>query len=142
MRTAKELDTCSGRLPGDVEDDMLGRIDRQKRGTARGSPRRSRTAKAAHISRRAMKLCCAHERGGWGRLSVDGSGQHNLNRSEDPWSRAIKSLAWRCSTEQVASDSERRVLCWRGGARRMDANLITRRARGAEVEPTGGQGSA
>jgi hypothetical protein len=36
MRTAKELDTCSGRLPGDVEDDMLGRIDRQKRGTAGG----------------------------------------------------------------------------------------------------------
>jgi hypothetical protein len=26
MRTAKELDTRSGRLPGDVEDDMLGRI--------------------------------------------------------------------------------------------------------------------
>src|SRR5262245_62212716 len=88
MRTAKELDTCSGRLPGDVEDDMLGRIDRQKRGTTRGSPRRSRTAKAAHISRRAMKLCCAHEWGGWGRLSVDGSRQHNSNRSEGPWSRA------------------------------------------------------
>jgi hypothetical protein len=88
MRTAKELDVCSGRLPGDVEDDMLGRIDRQKRGTttkanvdtaaleligvglpgvveggmsgrnmqrklgsARGSPRRSRTAKAPHINR-------------------------------------------------------------------------------------------
>jgi hypothetical protein len=26
MRTAKELDACSGRLPGDVEDDMLGRL--------------------------------------------------------------------------------------------------------------------
>src|SRR5215831_14391646 len=88
MRTAKELDTCSGRLPGDVEDDMLGRIDRRKRGTTRGSPRRSRTAKAAHISRSAMKLCCACEWGGSGRLSVDGLGQHNPNRSEDPWSRA------------------------------------------------------
>jgi hypothetical protein len=88
MRTAKELDTCSGRLPGDVEDDMLGKIDGQKRGTARGSPRRSRTAKASHISRRAMKLGCACEWGGSGRLSVDGSGQHNPNRSEDPWSRA------------------------------------------------------
>jgi hypothetical protein len=61
MRTAKELDTCSGRLPGDVEDDMLGRIDRRKRGTARGSPRRSRKAKAAQISRSAMKLYCACE---------------------------------------------------------------------------------
>src|SRR5512138_462950 len=90
MRTAKELDTCSGRLPGDAEDDMLGRIDRQKCGTTRGSPRRSRTAKAAHISRRAMKLCCAREWGGWGRISVDGSGQQNLNRSEGPWSRATQ----------------------------------------------------
>ena len=34
MRTAKELDTCSGRLPGDVEDDMLGRIEQVKRGTS------------------------------------------------------------------------------------------------------------
>jgi len=87
-RTAKELDVCSGRLPGDVEDDMLGRIDRRKRGTTRGSPRRSRTAKAARISRRAVKSRCAREWGGWGRLSVDGSGQHNPNRSEGPWSRA------------------------------------------------------
>src|SRR5262249_24102645 len=38
---------------------------------SRGWPRRSRTAKAAHISRRAMKLCCAREWGGWGRVSVD-----------------------------------------------------------------------
>src|SRR5262249_30307094 len=128
MRTAKELDTCSGRLPGDVEDDMLGRIDRQKRGTTRGAPRRSRTAKAAHISRHAVKLCCGNTRGRCGRRSVDGSGQHSLNRSEDLWSRAIKSLAWRCCAEQVATDSERSVLCCRGGARRMEANLITRRA--------------
>jgi hypothetical protein len=67
------------------------------------------TAKAFHISRRAMKLGCACEWGGWGRISVDGPGQHNLDRSEGPWSRASTSLAWRCSTEQVASDSERRT---------------------------------
>jgi hypothetical protein len=42
----KELDVCSERLPGDVEDDMLGRIEQVKRGTTRRSPRRSRTAKA------------------------------------------------------------------------------------------------
>jgi len=52
----KELDVCSERLPGDVEDDMLGRIEQVKRGTTRGSPRRSRTAKASHISRRTAKL--------------------------------------------------------------------------------------
>jgi hypothetical protein len=81
---------CSERLPGDVEDDMLGRIDWQKHGTSRGSPRRSRTAKASHISRNAMKLGCARDWGGWGRLSVDGPGQHNLDRSEGPWSRAAR----------------------------------------------------
>jgi hypothetical protein len=59
----------------------------QKPGTARGWPRRSRTAEAAHISRYAMKLCCAREWGGWGRLSVDGLRQHNSDRSEDPWGR-------------------------------------------------------
>jgi len=35
-----------------------------------------------------MKLSCAHKWGGSGRLSDDGPGQHNLDRSEDPWSRA------------------------------------------------------
>jgi len=30
----KELDVCSERLPGDVEDDMLGRIEQVKRGTS------------------------------------------------------------------------------------------------------------
>ena len=46
------------------------------------------TVKAFHISRSAMKLGCAREWGGWGRISVDGPGQHNLDRSEGPWSRA------------------------------------------------------
>src|SRR5215467_4748660 len=43
-----------------------------KTGTARGWPRRSRTAEASHISRCAVKLRCARERGGWGRVSDDG----------------------------------------------------------------------
>jgi len=74
-------------LPGVVEDGMPGRNGQRKPGTARGSPRRSRTAKAARISRRAVKSCCACERDGWGRLSDDGSRQYNSNRSEDPWGR-------------------------------------------------------
>jgi hypothetical protein len=78
------------RLPGEVGNDMLGKISQGERGTSRRSPRRSRTAKASHISRRAMKLRCACEWGGSGRLSDDGSGQHNPNRSEDPWSRATQ----------------------------------------------------
>ena len=63
------------------------RNEQRKPGTTRGSPRRSRTAKASRISRRAVKSRCACEWGGWGRLSVDGPGQHNPASSEDPWGR-------------------------------------------------------
>jgi hypothetical protein len=64
---------------------MSGRNAQRKLGTTRGSPRRSRTAKASRISRRAVKSRCACEWGGWGRLSDDGPGQHNPDPSEDPW---------------------------------------------------------
>src|SRR3954466_11674223 len=57
----------------------------RKPGTTRGSPRRSRTAKASRISRPTVKLRCAGEWGGWGRLSKDGPGQHNPDLSEGPW---------------------------------------------------------
>src|SRR5499426_3148793 len=59
-------------LPGVVGGGMPGRNGQRKTGTARGWPRRSRTAEASHISRCAVKLRCAREQGGWGRLSVDG----------------------------------------------------------------------
>ena len=81
---------------------MSGRNVQRKPGTTRGSPRRSRTAKASHISRRAMKLRCACEWGGWGRLSGDGPGQHNPDRSEGPWSMAVFHRA-------AASDSVRGI---------------------------------
>ena len=42
-------------LPGVKEDGMSGRNVQRKLGTTRGSPRRSRTAKASRISRRAVK---------------------------------------------------------------------------------------
>ena len=38
-------------LPGVVEDGMPGANEQRKPGTTRGSPRRSRTAKASRISR-------------------------------------------------------------------------------------------
>ena len=72
-------------LPGVIEDGMPGRNGQRKPGTARGSPRRSRTAKASRISRHAAKSGCAREWGGWGRLSDDGPGQNNPDPSEDPW---------------------------------------------------------
>ena len=59
-------------LPGVVGGGMPGRNRQRKTGTARGWPRRSRTAEASHISRSAVKLRCAREWGGWGRLSDDG----------------------------------------------------------------------
>ena len=72
-------------LPGVIEDGMPGWNVQRKLGTARGSPRRSRTAKASRISRSAAKSRCAREWGGWGRLSDDGSGHYNPNPSEGPW---------------------------------------------------------
>jgi hypothetical protein len=83
------LELMDVELPGVREDGMSGRNSQRKPGSTRGSPRRSRTAKAPHINRWAVKLRCACEWGGWGRLSDDGSGQHNPDRSEDPWGRWI-----------------------------------------------------
>jgi hypothetical protein len=45
------------------------------------------TAKASRISRK-VKSRCAGEWGRWGRLSDDGPGQNNPDRSEGPWGRA------------------------------------------------------
>src|SRR5262245_20941973 len=64
---------------------MFVQSSKRKFGTTRGSPRRSRTAKALGISRTAAKSERACEWDGWGRLSGDGLGQNNPNRSEDPW---------------------------------------------------------
>src|SRR5580704_2058016 len=79
-------------LPGVIEGGMLGRNGQRKPGTTRGSPRRSRTAKALRISRLAAKSRCACEWGGWGRLSDDGSGQNNPDPSEDPWGGGLPTL--------------------------------------------------
>jgi hypothetical protein len=74
-------------LPGVGEDGMPGRNVQRKLGTTRGSPRRSRTAKASRISRHAVKSRCACEWGGWGRLSDDGPEQNNPDPSEGPWGK-------------------------------------------------------
>src|SRR4051795_5373683 len=79
------LDTCDGRTPRGQRGRHVRTEWQGKTGTTRGSPRRSRTAKASRISRHAVKSRCAGEWGGWGRLSNDGPGQHNLDPSEGPW---------------------------------------------------------
>jgi hypothetical protein len=93
------LELMDVELPGVVEDGMSGRNGQRKPGSTRGSPRRSRTAKAPHINRWAAKLRCAHEWGAWGRVSDDGPGHYNLDRSEGPWGR------WR--THRMAVHYER-----------------------------------
>ena len=95
-------------LPGVREDGMSGQNEQRKLGTARGSPRRSRTAKTSHISRHAVKSRCAREWGGWGRLSDDGSGQHNPDPSEDPWGRAMEVACTVVPHRADGSGSERR----------------------------------
>jgi hypothetical protein len=71
---------------------MSGRNVQRKLGTTRGSPRRSRTAKASRISRRAVKSRCAREWDGWGRLSNDGPGHYNPDPSEGPWGGGLPNL--------------------------------------------------
>ena len=80
------------KLPGVIEGGKSGKNGQRKPGTTRGSPRRSRTAKASRISRSAVKSRCACEWGGWGRLSDDGSGQNNPDPSEDPWGGGLPTL--------------------------------------------------
>src|ERR1700752_1073831 len=92
-------------LPGVIESGMPGRNVQRKPGTARGSPRRSRTAKASRISRLAVKSRCAHEGDGWGRISDDGSGHYNPDPSEDPWGWRSNIPPWRCAIESVARHS-------------------------------------
>jgi hypothetical protein len=86
------LDQTMIELPGVIEGGMPGRNGQRKPGTTRGSPRRSRTAKALRISRRAVKSQCARGWDGWGRLSDDDPRQHNLDPSEGPWGGGLPNL--------------------------------------------------
>ena len=67
---------------------MGTKTSQRKPGTSVGPPRRSRQAKASDISGDPVKFRCARRRGGWGRISVEGPGQYNPDRSEGPWGRA------------------------------------------------------
>jgi hypothetical protein len=79
-------------LPEVREGGMSGRNEQRKPGNTRGSPRRSRTAKASRISRHAVKSRCAHKWDGWGRLSDDGPGHYNPDLSEGPWGGGVMIL--------------------------------------------------
>jgi hypothetical protein len=92
MSTSVHWTETTIELPGVREGGMSGRNERRKPGTTRGSPRRSRTAKASRISRHAVKSRCACEWDGWGRLSDDGPGHYNPDLSEDPWGGGLITL--------------------------------------------------
>jgi len=65
------------------------------------------TAKASGISRKAVKSGCACEWDGWGRLSVDGPGQKNPDRSEGPWGRAAEAARTEVFQRTTSPGTER-----------------------------------
>jgi hypothetical protein len=112
------LDQTMFELPGVIEGGMPGRNGQRKPGTTRGSPRRSRTAKASRISCFAVKSRCARGWGGWGRLSDDGSRQHNSGTSEDPWGGGLPHLhggARSNGRPDTARDYRNVTKCAKGG---------------------------
>jgi hypothetical protein len=85
------------------------------------------TAKASRISRETVKSGCAREWGGWGRVSEDGPGHYNPDRSEGPWGRAEGTAR----TEVFVSASsltQSRESRWQQRARRAMANQLPGKA--------------
>ena len=85
------------------------------------------TAKASGINREAAKSGCAREWGGWGRISDDGPGQQNPDRSEGPWGRAAESARTEVlrSASSLTQCGETR---WQQRARRAMANQVAGKA--------------
>ena len=72
----------------------------------------------------AAKSRCARNWGGWGQLSVEGPGQNNPDRSEDPWGRATivaRMAALKRTTAPTPSGGKQ---VWKRGARKRDANQM------------------
>jgi hypothetical protein len=126
----KDWGIGSRKVPRGLRGRHVVKEHQRKLGTSRGSPRHMRicTAKASGISRETVKSRCAREWGGWGRLSDDGPGQNNPDRSEGPWGRA----AWSARTEVLTSTSsltQSREYRWQRRARRTEANRLPQRPR-------------
>jgi hypothetical protein len=62
--------------------------------------------------------------GGWGRLSDDGPGQHNPDRSEGPWGRAVGSARTEVPYPRIVPDTEQGVPGEKQWARRTMANQV------------------
>src|SRR5215467_9540067 len=97
----------SRKVPRGLRGRHVVKEHQRKLRTSRGSPRHVRicTAKASGISRETVKSGCAREWGGWGRISEDGPGQQNPDRSEGPWGRAGSRLHGGAH-QRIAPDTE------------------------------------
>jgi hypothetical protein len=115
-------------LPGVVED---GRKGSESVEPLEGRLGAVCTAKASGISRKAVKSGCACERGGWGRVSVDGLGQKNPDRSEGPWGRAAEAVRTEVLKRIVSPDTERgrdaKAGSTKGGGKPVDGKFSRRR---------------
>ncbi len=79
-------------LPGVVED---------------GMSRRTGSESVEPLGGRLGVVCTACEWGGWGRLSVDGPGQKNPDRSEGPWGRAAEAARTEVFQRTTSPGTER-----------------------------------
>ncbi len=104
VSTSQDWTHAMVELPGVVEDGMSGRNGQRKLGTTRGSPRRSRTAKASRISRAAVKSRCAREWGGWGREVMTDRDNITRPRARAPGAEDYPPSRW-CTIESSARHS-------------------------------------
>ena len=116
----------SRKIPRGHRGRHVAKDHQRKLRTSGGSPRHGGTctAKASRINRRAAKSRCARNWGGWGQLSVEGPGQNNPDRSEDPWGRATivaRMAALKRTTAPTPSGGKQ---VWKRGARKRDANQM------------------
>src|ERR1700680_2205205 len=103
-------------LLGVIEGGMPGRNGQRKLGTTRGSPRRSRTAKASRISRIVGEIAMCPRVGRMGLISVDGPGQKNPDRSESPWGGVEPPLQGGASrSRRPGTERDNRIRLWGAG---------------------------
>jgi hypothetical protein len=118
------LGKCSREVPRGLRGRHVAKDHQRKLRTSGGSPRHrgTCTARASGINRRAAKSRCARHWGGWGRLSVEGPGHYNPDRSEDPWGRATRVARMAALQRTTAPTPSGDKQVWKRGARRQEAN--------------------
>jgi len=103
---------------------MSRRNVQRKLGTTRGSPRRSRTAKASRISRRDGEVAMCQPVGRMGPTSVDEPGQNNPDQSEGLWG-GVEPYSNGGTPRSLRPDTERDNRFGLRGVRMTDANRVS-----------------